>query len=70
VVRKTLPRMEAMPLQDPTGARLAAGDVRLVSAAGASSLGELFGTGPFARMDNFENCLQRELSSVRGLPEF
>lgn len=43
---------------------------RLASAASAPSLAALFGTGPFARLDEFDKGLVREKSPVRDAVEF
>ena len=43
---------------------------RLAPAATSPSLAVLFGEGPFARLDDFEQHLVREQASVREAPEF
>jgi hypothetical protein len=43
---------------------------RLAPAAAKTSLTALFGEGPFARLEGFEDSLVRERSPVRDLPDF
>jgi len=43
---------------------------RLSPSAAALSLAALFGTGPFARLDDFDKGLVREKSPVRDAVEF
>lgn len=43
---------------------------RLAPAAAATSLAALFGEGPFARLDDFDDALVRERSPHRDAPDF
>jgi prevent-host-death family protein len=43
---------------------------RLAPAASAENLAELFGNGPFARLDDFESNLARERTTLREPTEF
>lgn len=43
---------------------------RLAPAAAKTTLSALFGEGPFARLDQFEDDLQRERGPVRPVPDF
>lgn len=43
---------------------------RLAPAAAGTSLAALFGEGPFARLEGFDDAVVRERSPHRGPPEF
>jgi antitoxin Phd len=43
---------------------------RLAPAAAKTTLSALFGEGPFARLEQFEETVQRERGPVRPVPDF
>lgn len=70
LARERGPQRVTVRGQDAVVVLSAADYARLAPAAAGTSLAALFGEGPFARLDDFDDAVTRERTPHRDAPDF